>query len=226
MHLNSELIFKKHVLPYFGNNCRVLEIAPASSPSRYHDLVNNPAIQWDTIDFISTEYIDADAVKSLTYELKSPYSFPLPDESYDIILSGQVLEHVEKIWVWMKELKRVVKKGGLIITINPVSWPYHEAPVDCWRVYPSGINALAEEAGLKVELAKFESVEKEQFLEKDPGSYTIPGRSYAYCYSTKKLSVILKWNKFIRNIPKAGFFLQIPVEVAYDNISVLKRAES
>lgn len=225
MHLNSELIFKKYGLSYFKSNLKVLEIAPASFPTRYQQLVNDPSVIWETIDFVSTEYIDQEAVNNLTYELKSPYSFPLEDESYDIVLSGQVLEHVEKIWTWMKELKRVVKKGGIIVTINPVSWIYHEAPIDCWRVYPSGIKALAEEAGLAVELARFESVESEQLKQQDPDVYTIPGRSFAYCYSPKKLSVILKWNKFIRKVPKAGFFLPIPVEVAYDTISVLKRTD-
>jgi SAM-dependent methyltransferase len=155
MHLNSELIFSKYGLSRFRNGLKVLEIAPASFPSRYQELVNDPSMKWETIDFVSTEFIDQAAVKNLTYQLESPYSFPLEDESYDIVLSGQVLEHVEKIWVWLKELKRVVKKGGLIITINPVSWIYHEAPIDCWRVYPSGIKALAEEAGLAVELARF-----------------------------------------------------------------------
>jgi SAM-dependent methyltransferase len=225
MHLNSELIFSKYGLSCFRSGLKVLEIAPASFPSRYQELAGDPSMKWETIDFVSTEYIDQAAVKNLTYELKSPYSFPLEDESYDIVLSGQVLEHVEKIWVWLKELKRVVKKGGLIITINPVSWIYHEAPIDCWRVYPSGIKALAEEAGLVVEFARFESVELEQLKQQDPGVYTIPGRSYAYCYSPKKLAVISKWNKFIRKVPKAGFFLPIPIEVAYDTISVLKRVD-
>lgn len=226
MHLNSELIFKKYGLPYFKPGLKVLEVAPASFPSPYQKLVNDTSGAWETIDFVSTEYIDQAAIKNLTYELKSPYSFPLADESYDIVISGQVLEHVEQIWVWMKELKRVVKKGGLIITINPVSWVYHEAPLDCWRVYPSGIGALAQDAGLTVELAKFESIELEQLQERDPQVYTIPGRSYAYAYFPKKLSVIMKWNKFIRKVPKAGFFLPIPIEVAYDTISVLKRTDA
>ena len=42
----------------------------------------------------------------------------------------------------MKEVARVVKPDGLVITIAPVSWPYHAAPIDCWRVYPAGLNAL------------------------------------------------------------------------------------
>jgi hypothetical protein len=46
-----------------------------------------------------------------------------------------------------------------VITINPVSWHYHEAPVDCWRIYPEGMKALADDAGLEVLLSTWESVE-------------------------------------------------------------------
>ena len=54
---------------------------------------------------------------------------------------------------------RICKPGGLVITIGPVSWPYHEAPIDCWRAYPEGMRALHEDAGLVVELAIVESLE-------------------------------------------------------------------
>jgi hypothetical protein len=77
MHLNSELIFTKYGLSRFRSGLKVLEIAPASFPSRYQALVNDPSITWETIDFVSTEYIDQAAVNNLTYELKSPYSFRL-----------------------------------------------------------------------------------------------------------------------------------------------------
>ncbi|MEO2089895.1 MAG: methyltransferase domain-containing protein, partial [Gemmataceae bacterium] len=83
----------------------------------------------------------------------------MSDASYDVVLAGNVLEHVPRVWVWIKELGRVCKPGGVVITVNPLSWPYHEAPVDCWRVYPEGMKALYEEAGLEVLHCSFESLE-------------------------------------------------------------------
>ena len=105
---------------------RVLEIGPDKFPSTYCSLVADRSITWDTLDL----WQDA----RLTYSATSEYSFPAPSDTYDIVLSGQVIEHVRKIWLWIKELTRVCKVGGLVITINPVSWPYHEHPIDCWRV--------------------------------------------------------------------------------------------
>jgi SAM-dependent methyltransferase len=87
------------------------------------------------------------------------YNFPIQADSYDLVLSGQVIEHVRKIWTWMREVARVCKPGGLVITLNPVNWPYHAHPHDCWRIFPEGMRALYEDAGLSVELSHFGSLE-------------------------------------------------------------------
>ncbi len=54
-----------------------------------------------------------------------------------------------------EELSRVVRPGGYIVTVNPVSWPYHEAPIDCWRVFPDGMQALLDDAGLEMVVNSF-----------------------------------------------------------------------
>src|SRR5262249_3908043 len=118
----------------------VLEMGRDAFPWSYQSIVADPSVAWDTLDRT------ADA--RLTYSAAPEYAFPVPDDAYDIVLSGQVIEHVPKIWVWIKEVARVCKRGGIVITISPVSWPYHEAPVDCWRMCPEGMKALYAEAGL------------------------------------------------------------------------------
>src|SRR5260221_2924090 len=200
MHLNSELLFKKYALPFFKDNTKILEIGPAGHPSAYQKIVDNPLITWHTIDFAESAFIE-NAVSNLTYTLASPYDFPVEDSSYDIVLSGQVFEHVEKIWDWLREIKRILKSDGVVITLNPVSWPYHEAPIDCWRVFPSGINALAQEVGFIVQKNFFESLEMEYLKEIDPNSKFIPGQSYNYKKPKGHHLKIIRWNKFIRSFP-------------------------
>ena len=121
MHENSILLFKKHVLPRIESGMRILEIGPNGFPSDYRKLVQCD-VEWETLDLYESE--------DLTYSNVSEYDFPINDDEYDLVLSGQVMEHVRKIWLWIKELERVCKTGGFVITISPVSWPYHEAPVD------------------------------------------------------------------------------------------------
>jgi ubiquinone/menaquinone biosynthesis C-methylase UbiE len=219
MHLNSELLFKKYFKDYFKSGIKVLEIGPAGIPSIYSKLIGNDNIQWDTIDFSDTGYIDSQP-SNLTFFLKDPYSFPIEDNSYDIVLSGQVIEHVQEIWNWLRELKRITKPQGLIMTINPVSWPYHEAPIDCWRIYPSGMEGLAKYCDLSLELCKCESLELDLLKSKFTKFKAVPGKSFNYENSEKEIgrlaiiSKILSWMRID---------FTVPIEVAYDTVSVLRK---
>jgi len=42
-------------------------------------------------------------------------SFPFPDESFDLVICNQVLEHLKNIYRPLKEMDRVVKTGGWLI---------------------------------------------------------------------------------------------------------------
>lgn len=151
MHGNSMFIFEKYAKQYFRPNMKILEIGPDQFPSTYQRMVGDSSITWETLNICQND--------SLTYSVVDEYKYPIPDNYYDIVLSAQVLEHVRKIWIWVKELARICKKGGYVIIIAPLSWPYHEHPVDCWRVFPEGIKALYEYAELKTILAVCESIE-------------------------------------------------------------------
>lgn len=99
--------------------------------------------------FSECEYIgiDTDAGDNVDIVVP-PYDYPFPDNHFDIIISGSTLEHVRHPWRWIKEVARVLKVGGRVCIIVPHTHPYHEFPVDCWRVFPEGMRALFDEAGL------------------------------------------------------------------------------
>lgn len=197
MHLNSRLLFDRHAKPYFKGGMKVLEIGPNRIPSSYCESVGNSELTWDTLDIYSSE--------ELTYANSKEHKFAVTADSYDIVLSGQVIEHVRKIWVWIKEVERVCKPGGVVIIISPVSWPYHEAPIDCWRIYPEGMKALLEETSLEVLHCKFES------LEGSPQRRYIPGKS-------------MEWvNPLLRKYYKLVEVFGVPVERAYDLITIARK---
>lgn len=197
MHTNSKLVFDKYGRQLIGSGSRVLEIGPDAFPSSYAKVVNDPTVVWETVDIADW--------KELTYPKAGEYSFPVPDDFYDIVLTGQVIEHVKKIWTWIRELERVCKKGGYVIIINPVSWPFHEAPVDCWRIYPDGMKALLEDTSLHIITCRFESLEA-------PGHKKyLPGRSAEF--QTPRIRM------FYRLAGCFGF----PVERAYDTITIAQK---
>ncbi|HXE51528.1 MAG TPA: methyltransferase domain-containing protein, partial [Tepidisphaeraceae bacterium] len=116
-------------------------------------IVADPTIQWETIEIIKSDQV--------TYVATNDYSFPIEDDRFDIVVSANVIEHVRKIWLWMRELARVTRPGGYVVTVNPVNWAFHENPVDCWRIWPDGMRALHDEAGLTTALALYDHLDDE-----------------------------------------------------------------
>lgn len=197
MHPNTQLLFDRYARSYFLPSLRVLELGPGTFPTAHQRAVNNPSITWDTADIFDEP--------RLTYRMPDEYSFPVASNQYDIVLASNVLEHVRKPWVWIKELARVCKPVGHVITINPVSWPFHEAPYDCWRAYPDGMRALCEEANLTVILSKFESLEI-------PGHRRyFGGQSWHWLHWRRRLA--------FRLLAPFGF----PLERAYDTITIAQK---
>lgn len=103
--------------------------------------------------FRGCDYTGADIAKGENVDvvLPAPYHWPnLEDNTFDVAVSSQVLEHVPAPWRWLPELVRIVKPGGLVYLCSPNTMPFHAYPVDCWRVWPDGLRALMEDAGLEV----------------------------------------------------------------------------
>ena len=151
MHDNSRVLYQLHVAPLVRPGMRVLEIGPDKVPSTLQELTHFSDVQWDLLDLYESPCVQIQATDET--------HFPVPDSKYDVVVAVNVLEHVRRPWLWIRELARVCRKDGYVATINPVSWPYHEAPIDCWRVFPEGMKVLYEDAGLDVVLNRCESHE-------------------------------------------------------------------
>ena len=74
----------------------------------------------------------------------------IDNDSYDVVVSGQALEHIEFFWITVSEMTRVTKKGGLICIIAPNGFEEHRYPVDCWRFFTDGMIAMARFYKLEV----------------------------------------------------------------------------
>jgi len=76
---------------------------------------------------------------------------PAVDESFDCVLSSQVLEHVVNPQIYLKEAFRVLKKGSHLILSTHGIWPYHPDPTDFWRWTIDGLQREIGRAGFEIE---------------------------------------------------------------------------
>lgn len=66
---------------------------------------------------------------------------------YDVVISGQVMEHVKRPWDWLKSLTQYYQ--WYICVIAPHSWKEHKHPFDTYRYFPDGMRDLFEYAGIR-----------------------------------------------------------------------------
>jgi len=63
---------------------------------------------------------------------------------YDVVISGQTMEHVKHPWDWLKNLTQYFKKYICIIAPNTIK--EHRYPIDTYRYYPDGMRDLFDYA--------------------------------------------------------------------------------
>jgi SAM-dependent methyltransferase len=122
---------------------RVLDGGSGDAP--YRELFSH--CEYVTVDWPGSVYsaaCEADIVASLE-------ALPVPDQSFDAVLSTQVLEHVSDPAKVVSELFRVLTPGGHLWLTAPLVWPLHEEPFDFWRYTAHGLRHLLERAGFRVE---------------------------------------------------------------------------
>ncbi len=98
------------------------------------------------------EYVGADLPgnEEATVTIKPDGSLPVADQSFDAVLSTQVLEHVRDPRLYLSECRRVLRPGGRLLLSTHGIFAYHPDPVDLWRWTCSGLRAEVETAGLEV----------------------------------------------------------------------------
>jgi SAM-dependent methyltransferase len=147
MHQSSfekMLAFKNRYLAgYQGSPLQILDLGSQDINGSYRPIFDDPAWCYVGLDLSPGNNVDI--------VLNDPYLWkPVRSASFDVVISGQALEHIEFFWLTMLEVARALKPGGLACIIAPSAGPEHRYPVDCWRFYTDGMKALADFAQLDV----------------------------------------------------------------------------
>jgi SAM-dependent methyltransferase len=78
------------------------------------------------------------------------YGIPVENESFDFILSMEVLEHLRYPDRAFREFSRILKPGGKLFLVCPLTWAEHQKPNDYFRYTKFALRSLANENGLEV----------------------------------------------------------------------------
>ena len=77
--------------------------------------------------------------------------FEVEDNTYDVVISGQLFEHLEFFWLTMSQIERVLRPGGYVCIIAPSAGPKHGGDMpNCYRFYEDGLKAMAKYVDLEV----------------------------------------------------------------------------
>jgi SAM-dependent methyltransferase len=98
-------------------------------------------VDWDQ-SLHGTEFVDRQM------DLNGPLAFP--DESFDTVLSTDVLEHIREPVLFWSEMARICKRGGHIILGTPFLYWIHENPHDYARYTKYNLIYECERNGLRI----------------------------------------------------------------------------
>jgi SAM-dependent methyltransferase len=85
------------------------------------------------------------------YQIVPGKPCPAPDESFDGVLSTQVLQHVPDAHQYLSDALRMLRPGGRLVLTAPSAYEEHFHPLDLGRWTRPAMRAALERAGFEVE---------------------------------------------------------------------------
>lgn len=123
---------------------RLLDFGCGSRPYEHH-FVN--VTEYIGMDIEVSGHPDEKKRADIYYDGKT---VPFEDDTFDVVFSSEVFEHVFNADELFAEIARVLKPGGALFLTLPFAFPEHEQPYDFARYTQFGITSVLERAGLTV----------------------------------------------------------------------------
>ena len=98
------------------------------------------------------EYVGMDLTSSEADIIADAKALPIESNSVDAVLCNQVIEHDEEPVKIIAEIRRILKKDGILILSAPQMGRLHGEPDDYYRFTKWGLNYLLEKNGMKIEV--------------------------------------------------------------------------
>lgn len=118
------LLYEKHLFAYdyikkfLFPGVKVLEIGCGDGYGANY--INRKDIRFEAID-ISSEAVNIAKSKYKNIKFKSfnGVDYNYPDNTFDLIISFQVIEHVNDVNLYLSQIKRILKPNGILVITTP-----------------------------------------------------------------------------------------------------------
>lgn len=118
---------------------RILEVGSLDVNGSYREIFSQTPCEYVGVDVIDGPGVDL---------VVQPWRWSVFDDSdFDVVISGQCLEHDKKFWLTLGEIGRVLSPGGVVCVIAPSLTKYHHPP-DYWRFMQDAPLVWAELIGV------------------------------------------------------------------------------
>jgi ubiquinone/menaquinone biosynthesis C-methylase UbiE len=141
-HLDRYIFAKKYVL-----NKKVLDIACGSGYGSFELMKGKPRsvlggdISNESVSYAKNNYIK----KGLRFLQMDGTKIPLKDNSIDLVVSFETIEHIPSFEIFLSEVHRILKKNGKFIFSSPnktITSPYTQKPLNKFHVREFYLNEL------------------------------------------------------------------------------------
>lgn len=148
MHKNSHDKMEWFKNTYLSTNEKldILDVGSLDGKGNYNysDIFNEQNWTYTGLDFQGGNNVDIIVTDIYNW-------FEVDDNSYDVIISGQIFEHLEFFWLTMSQIERVLRPGGYVCIIVPSAGPKHGGDMpNCYRFHEDGLIAMAKYVDLEI----------------------------------------------------------------------------
>jgi SAM-dependent methyltransferase len=116
-----------HYVDHLGLTGQVLEIGGHQRDGSAISVFPAPRFRYSNLN------IEAADIPNTVVADITDCRYVIPDASFDLVVSSDVFEHIDRPWLAAAEIARILKPGGLAITHTLLSWRNHPRPIDYWR---------------------------------------------------------------------------------------------
>lgn len=126
---------------------RVLDLGSGFGKTKAQFEALNPGLRWNGVD-IARRWDRRDRPLARASRKYNGVRIPFRRNTFDMVFSKQVFEHVRHPEPLLRDIRRVLKPGGVFVGSVSCMEPFHMASMFCFS--PHGWKTINADAGLKV----------------------------------------------------------------------------